>query len=349
MSAVDVVVPCYNYGRFLNGCVDSALAQRNVDVRVLIVDDASSDNTSVVGERLASDDTRVTFRRHKLNQGLIKTANEGILDWARAPYTLLLSADDILTPGSLARATQVLNLHPEAGMVYGMAKVIGDGEQPVGASDVATPTYRILSRLQFLKRCYEHGNPASSPTAVVRTQLQQSTGGYSEKMPQTSDLEMWMRVATHSSIAVIKDVQAYYRVHDNNMTKQYYTSELIMLRENVATCEYVSAKWGHDRISEFDLLTRWMKRSVAKSAVKLANRALENNDLQEYRKCLAFAEQMDPFWKVSTASGRLRVRRLLGATLWRRLRHLFMQLGYVPAADENEWVDNTYGWWPADR
>ena len=47
MSRVDVIVPCYNYGRFLRECVESVLSQP-VDVRVLIIDDASTDDTPQV-------------------------------------------------------------------------------------------------------------------------------------------------------------------------------------------------------------------------------------------------------------------------------------------------------------
>ena len=48
MSSVDIVVPCYNYAHYLEFCVHSVLEQRDVDVRVLIVDDASPDNTAQV-------------------------------------------------------------------------------------------------------------------------------------------------------------------------------------------------------------------------------------------------------------------------------------------------------------
>ena len=49
MSSVDVVVPCYNYARYLETCVSSVLDQEGVDVRVLIIDDASSDRSAEVG------------------------------------------------------------------------------------------------------------------------------------------------------------------------------------------------------------------------------------------------------------------------------------------------------------
>ena len=72
-----------------------------VDVRVLIIDDASTDDTPQVGQTLASTDSRVQFRRHDANKGHIATYNEGLLGWAAARYSLLLSADDALVPGAL--------------------------------------------------------------------------------------------------------------------------------------------------------------------------------------------------------------------------------------------------------
>src|SRR5262249_2335677 len=76
MASVDVIVPCYNYGRFLEECVRSVLNQDGVDVKVLIIDDASSDNTPEVGRALAAADPRVEYRRHAANQGHIATYNE---------------------------------------------------------------------------------------------------------------------------------------------------------------------------------------------------------------------------------------------------------------------------------
>src|SRR5205085_7222234 len=53
MAPADVIVPCYRYGHFLEGCVRSALAQTGVEDRVLVLDDASPDDTEAVGRRLA--------------------------------------------------------------------------------------------------------------------------------------------------------------------------------------------------------------------------------------------------------------------------------------------------------
>ena len=101
LARIDVFIPCYNYGRFLYQCVNSVLGQAGVDVRVLVIDDASSDNTAEVAAALAREDPRVTVIRHSTNKGHIDTYNEGI-EWASADYMLLLSADDYLLPGALA-------------------------------------------------------------------------------------------------------------------------------------------------------------------------------------------------------------------------------------------------------
>ena len=74
---VGVVIPAYNYARYLRECVDSVLAQRDVDVRVLIVDDCSSDETPALCAELAAD-PRVTFIRHERNRGHIASVNEGL-------------------------------------------------------------------------------------------------------------------------------------------------------------------------------------------------------------------------------------------------------------------------------
>src|ERR1035438_4484005 len=95
VGTVDVVIPCYNYGKYLRACVESVLSQRDVNVRALVIDDASPDETAELGQELAASDKRVTFHRHEKNKGHIATYNEGLIDWSTSEYTMLLSADDM--------------------------------------------------------------------------------------------------------------------------------------------------------------------------------------------------------------------------------------------------------------
>ena len=119
-ARVSVVVPCYNYAHYLPACLGSALDQPGVEVEAIVVDDASSDGSREVAEDLSAADPRVKLIRHPRNKGHIATYNDG-LEAASGEYLVLLSADDLLAPGSLARAAALLEAHPAVGFVYGRA------------------------------------------------------------------------------------------------------------------------------------------------------------------------------------------------------------------------------------
>src|SRR5205807_1774138 len=157
MSRVDVIVPCHNYARYLRGCVESVLSQPEVDIRVLVIDDASPDDTAEVGARLAAEDARVEFRRHAVNQRHIATYNEG-LAWAAGDYALLLSADDLLTPGALARATRVLDAHPEVGLIYGR-QILFSTDSPVLDRPLRDDAaYRVVDGPSFIAELCASGS-----------------------------------------------------------------------------------------------------------------------------------------------------------------------------------------------
>lgn len=355
MGSVDVVVPCYNYGRYLKGCVESVLSQRDVDVRVLIIDDSSSDDTPAVGEQLAANDSRVIFRRHAVNLGHIKTFNEGVMDWARAQYSLLLSADDALAPGALARAVKVMDSHEDVGLSYGMAGIIFDERAFAGVEDGGDFEYKIISGARYLRYSCEHGNGVPTPTAVIRTELQHRVGGYHLAMYHTSDMEMWMRLATRSSIAVINAEQGYYRWHGDNMTLGYVSNVLGDRRQRISTCQEVLNSWG----SGTDGFSSWveeMRRRYAREACWLAGLALERGDAESERVCLAFATEYDPaLWRTSSF-WRYFAKRCLGGSLSRRIRSVIRRK--PETSNQSEKTDELpkvfthgqrIGWWPSEE
>jgi glycosyltransferase involved in cell wall biosynthesis len=235
MSRVDVIVPCYNYGHYLRECVESLLSQEGVEVRVLIIDDCSPDNTPQVAAELMSQDSRIEYRRHEKNMGNIATYNEG-LNWASAEYTLLISADDLLVPGSLGRSTRLLNAHPEVGMVHGGVLKFDQGKPlPRVTPDLVEYSWEIYEGLHWLEKlCRNRGDGIISPEVVVRTKLQHQLGGYRPNLPHSGDIEMWVRFALSSSIGYILAPQAYLRLHGNNMHLGRDPNLLLLLNDRRA-------------------------------------------------------------------------------------------------------------------
>jgi hypothetical protein len=271
--SVSVVIPCYNYGRFLTSCVRSVLDQEGVDVRVLVVDDASIDDSADVARRLAEEDPRVEVRVHEVNRGHIATYNEGLLQWADGDYSLLISADDLLTPGSLGRATAVLEANPNVGFVYGHAAWWED-DKPAPPPRMEPKGVTIWPGLDWLRIVARLGHTViSSPEVVVRTSVQQAIGGYRPELPHTGDAEMWMRFAVHSDVAYIKGVdQAYYRIHGTQMTNDRVP--LVDLVQRRAAYDMLFDEHGH-RIPNAHRLRTSAARVMAKEALWRACRAYE--------------------------------------------------------------------------
>jgi glycosyltransferase involved in cell wall biosynthesis len=352
VSGVDVVIPCYNYARFLPSAVQSALDQKGVDVRVLVIDDASPDNTSEVGEALARRDSRVTFRRHVVNCGHIASYNEGLMEWAAAEYSLMLSADDMAAPGAFARAAASMDRRPEVGMTYGMALVVSDDRMAATTAVDQSSDYRVVSSREFLQYCFEYGNAVETPTAIVRTSVQQRVGGYRPELPHSGDMEMWMRFAVDGPVVVFRAVQGFVRRHGSNMSDAYYGQQLRDRREIVHACE--SAVDGQD--DRFPEMAAWrtaMRRRIGYEACLDASRAFDRGALDDCDACLRFAAEIWPDAAQSPLWRRIATKKWLGPTAWRAIRPAWARLrGSEPdlfAMPAPPPTPRVSGWWPNAR
>ena len=333
MSAVDVIVPCYRYGHFLRQCVESVLTQSGPSVRVLIIDDASPDNTSEVASELAREDCRVTFRKHTTNKGHISTYNEGI-EWVAADYMLLLSADDYLLPNAFRRATDLMDKHPEMAFTFGNAIRLDPHATRTIRSVKVSGDFRILKGLDFI-RISGASNVVPSPTAVTRTCFQKRVGGYRPELPHSGDMEMWLRLAANGSVGVINSCQAVYRRHSSNMSLEYMANSFfpeILQRKTALDLFFTDC--GH-LLPHPKSLEKKFQLSLARIAVGLASSALADGQNAVAEKLSGFAVSMCPAVRFSPSWAKF---------LWTRevkCRATSLRRKFVKASDSRSIVDNS--------
>jgi hypothetical protein len=288
-------------------------------VRVLIIDDASPDNTADVAAELAQRDPRVTFLRHATNRGHIATYNEGI-DWASAEYLLLLSADDYLLPGGLNRATVLMEQYPEVGFVFGNAVELDEhgGRRFTNAVPCHNDD-RILTSQEFFGLSGAR-NIVPTPTAVVRTELQKRAGGYRAELPHSGDMEMWLRLAAHASLAFVKAPQAVYRRHSQNMSLSYMARNWLPdLEQRRAAFDCFFQACEHVLADPAGLRKR-MLYLLARDAISQASNAFNDGELELCGNLAEFALRMSSKIARSLPWAKLACKRAVGLAMWRRLQ-----------------------------
>ncbi|HTT17827.1 MAG TPA: glycosyltransferase [Candidatus Sulfotelmatobacter sp.] len=332
MNSVDVIVPCYRYGRYLEECVTSVLTQSIKDVRVLIINDASPDNTAEVARKLQTQDRRVSYREHKHNVGHITTYNEGI-DWVTSKYLLLLSADDYLLPGSLEAAISLMERNSEVGFTFGNALEIDEqGGQVLTNCIRCRNSERVLTGLEFISISGSR-NIVPTPTALVRAQLQKRVGGYRKELPHAGDMELWLRLAAHSSVGFIKPPLAVYRRHSHNMSLSYGGQKLLAdLEQRRAALDCFLESCGN-LLKGSKRLHRTSLRRLSIDALSCASAAFNRGELSLVQQLAEFARETSPRSMNSWVSAKLRLKRRFGLRAWQILRSL-SSTGNLPATLE---------------
>ena len=154
---LSVVIPVYNIRDYVERCVRSVLAQPDVPLEVLIVDDGSTDDSGAVCDALAAEDSRVTVF-HKPNGGLSDARNYGLCH-AQGEYILFMDGDDWLAenvcPGLLQMALQ-----DRADVVIGKAHFLR--EEPVmtrweEAVEKNFTFHTVYTGKEYLLKCLQTG------------------------------------------------------------------------------------------------------------------------------------------------------------------------------------------------
>jgi glycosyltransferase involved in cell wall biosynthesis len=292
-SHVSVVVPCYNYGRFLPDCLDSLLTQTGVAFDVVIIDDCSTDDSWEMAQELAAGDHRVEAIRNDVNRGMIGTINEAM--WSvRGDYVVKLDADDMLTPGSLARSAAMLDEHPMATFSYGVPIYFSDPHRPPARTEITRR--RIMPGQDWIaRRCAAGNNCIGQPEVMIRTAALKAAGPYSSKLPHTSDFEMWLRLAAIGDVIWIRADQAWMRRHADSMQRTVHRGDIANLR-GLYDAFVAFFTGAGEALPEADQLLALARRRLATTALALACSAVKHeiavfDPIDDY---VAFAVEIYP-------------------------------------------------------
>jgi glycosyltransferase involved in cell wall biosynthesis len=222
---VSIIVPSYNYGRYMEQCLNSIHSQTYNNLELIIVDDCSQDNSVQIITDIISDKTfqakfenRITFIQHERNLGAHSTINEG-LGMVNGVYLTIINADDLYEPNRFEVMIQEL-LRNNSRIAFSKIKVID--ENGINVNETNEEARRFAGIQELINQYPTVGfalipqNIAiSTGNLIFERALYLEVGGF-RSLKYCHDWDFILRCVLITEPIFIKTTHYCYRLHENN-------------------------------------------------------------------------------------------------------------------------------------
>ena len=267
---VSIVMPTYNYGRFLPEALESLRAQTLRDWECIVVDDGSTDDTIAVLGTAAANDSRVRYVS-QANLGPSAARNRGVAE-SVGNYIQFLDADDVLPPTKLEVQVLAMESDPSIGIVYSDGRYFLDSPTELLSYRVPGPrpsTPPDKSSVDPLLRALVDHNIMAVEGPLIRKSALATIGSFDEGLVRVEDWQLWLRCALAGVRFVADSAEeraVRVRAHRDSSTR----NEIAML-----SSELVVRRWLDPQLDE-PKLRRHNRSQAQKTLVRMC--VLEGKD-----------------------------------------------------------------------
>jgi glycosyltransferase involved in cell wall biosynthesis len=219
-----VCIPVFNQERFVAQAVRSALRQDVTPLEVLVVDNQSNDGTWEVIRSIA--DPRLRSYRNEFNIGMFGNFNR-CLQLAAGEFIRFLCADDLLTPGTLAKEVAIMRAHPNVSVVSTNYSYVDSLGKPVG--DVETLLSKgcysgeLLIEMALRSLARSGQNVFSFPSGVlVRADAARQAGTFDTSLDGLADIDYWLRCLEYGDGYLMDHVGCVVTEHEHRASNDLF-------------------------------------------------------------------------------------------------------------------------------
>ncbi len=199
---ISVILPVYNGEDHLAACIKSVLHQTFKAFEFIIVDDASTDNTSQILQEFALKDSRIRVFTHKVNQKQTAAANTAIKN-ANGKYLARMDADDIALPTRFEKQVKCMEENPNIGLLGSWVDIIDENENILKVWYTHSTNGYLCWNLLF-------GTSFAHSSVMMRSNIVKRAGYY--QSPEAEDFDLWSRISRIAGIANVPEVLQQKRV-----------------------------------------------------------------------------------------------------------------------------------------
>lgn len=207
---VSVIIPSYNYLKYISRCIESAQSQDYPNIELIIVDDGSTDGSFEFLQELNSKIKVI----HQSNQGVSIARNRGLLE-ATGDYIAFLDADDYWDSSKISKQLEVLK-QMSADLVYsGINLVSPDGSKITGTlkphfSGQCAPAFRRFPASAVVT--------LGTSNALFKRSILAKSGLFDPSLSIAADWDFFRRYCDFGKVATLNEELTYYRQHPENMS-----------------------------------------------------------------------------------------------------------------------------------
>lgn len=208
---VSVIMPAYNASKYIRQAIDSILGQSYKNLELIVISDASSDETLEIAKSYKSRDTRIRVFNNKLNKGVAANRTKGI-KLARGGFICWQDADDVSVTTRVRDQVDYLKKHKDVGIVGGYLEFIDEAGDSLYTRKYSESDYELR------KKIFRY-NPVAQPAAMFRSAVYEKVGTYNESYTVSEDLDMFFRAGVYFKFANIQRKVIRYRQLSTSLTR----------------------------------------------------------------------------------------------------------------------------------
>jgi len=217
--AVTIVITCYNYGHYLEGCLESVFSQTYQSFEIIVVDDGSTDNTTAIMSKYKNI-KNINYIRQK-NGGQANAKNRGIKE-SSGEFIAFLDADDLWREDKLEKQIPLFQ-DSSVGVVFSRSLFIDENGQKLEHQQLGK---YLQPRSGWVSNDLYVDNFVPFSSSIIRRECLAVFSGFDESLEMGIDWDLWLRISTKYQFDFIDEPLLKYRVgHPGQMSKKQETRQ----------------------------------------------------------------------------------------------------------------------------
>ncbi len=222
---LSIIVTSYNHEKYIGAAIKSLLDQNFKDFELIVVDDASSDDSLEVIKNISDD--RIKLISLEKNRGVCTACNLAMQNIS-GKYVKLFASDDIALPDTLGKQIKFLEENQFYDAVFSGLEVIDEAGNSLPKKTKRFEKYftnQNRKREEWLNHFFFKGNSLAAPTMMMKTDLMKKIGGFDARLSQAHDFDMWVKCCLNgANIHILNEKLLQYRRISNNKNLSSNTS-----------------------------------------------------------------------------------------------------------------------------